>query len=257
MAMSGWHLGMGIHGGGQDLIFPSHENRIAQAPRAHEGHLYCRTRVRNSFVTADEHKMSKSLGSVLLVRDLLGQVFEEVIRMALLSSHYQHPLNWNARRLDAVRLVPMYVYRVLKMEMEGGEARVCNQNEGVLAAPSNDLNVPSALMRPRELADAVQSADPAAARLRAQAGLRVAAGLLEHYGSGQRVRLWPIWRRQRPIRFNLMPDGWSSRLRRGVLRVPGAILRRPINCAANSRAPASFVRDGVHRTVWRWQQKVE
>lgn len=73
-AMIGQHLGttIDIHGGGQDLIFPHHENEIAQGTCAHDT-LYCHTWVHNSFVTVDGQKMSKSLGNVLLVRDLLSQ----------------------------------------------------------------------------------------------------------------------------------------------------------------------------------------
>ena len=102
--MIGQHLGhtIDIHGGGQDLIFPHHENEIAQGTCAH-GELYCRTWVHNSFVTVDGQKMSKSLGNVLLVRDLLQQAPGEAIRLALLSTHYRRPLDWSAQRLAAAR----------------------------------------------------------------------------------------------------------------------------------------------------------
>lgn len=75
-----------LHGGGQDLIFPHHENEIAQGTCAHDGRLYCRTWVHNSFVTVDGRKMSKSLGNVHTVQMLLTQAPGEAIRMALLSA---------------------------------------------------------------------------------------------------------------------------------------------------------------------------
>ncbi|WP_244126535.1 cysteine--tRNA ligase [Burkholderia gladioli] len=103
-AMIGRHLGhtIDIHGGGQDLIFPHHENEIAQGSCAHDA-LYCRTWVHNSFVTVDGQKMSKSLGNVLLVRELLAEAPGEAIRFALLATHYRNPLHWNARRLAQAR----------------------------------------------------------------------------------------------------------------------------------------------------------
>ena len=81
-AMIERHLGasIDIHGGGQDLIFPHHENEIAQGTCAHDGELYCRYWVHNGFVTVEGRKMSKSLGNVLLVRDLLDEAPGEAIR---------------------------------------------------------------------------------------------------------------------------------------------------------------------------------
>ena len=96
-AMIEQHLGVSIdiHGGGQDLIFPHHENEIAQGTCAHDGELYCRYWVHNGFVTVEGRKMSKSLGNVLLVRDLLNDAPGEAIRFALLSAHYRQPLDWS------------------------------------------------------------------------------------------------------------------------------------------------------------------
>lgn len=95
-AMIQRHLGfpIDIHGGGQDLIFPHHENEIAQGCAA-TGLPYCHTWLHNSFVTVGGQKMSKSLGNVLLVRDLLQQAPGEAVRLALLASHYRQPLDWN------------------------------------------------------------------------------------------------------------------------------------------------------------------
>jgi len=150
-AMIGKHLGrtIDIHGGGQDLIFPHHENEVAQGTCAHDGELYCRTWVHNSFVTVDGQKMSKSLGNVLLVRDLLEQAPGEAIRLALLSTHYRQPLDWNEQRLDAARRTLSRFYRSLAQVAQPVSAAV---DEQVLAALSNDLNVSAALARLHELA---------------------------------------------------------------------------------------------------------
>jgi cysteinyl-tRNA synthetase len=159
-AMIGQHLGqtIDIHGGGQDLIFPHHENEIAQGTCAH-GTLYCRTWVHNSFVTVDGQKMSKSLGNVLLVRDLLSQAPGEAIRLALLSTHYRKPLDWNALRLQSAReMLAKYYDSLAKVEHIDLLPQTAPDAE-VLEALRNDLNIPGALVRLRvlvsELNDAV------------------------------------------------------------------------------------------------------
>lgn len=177
--MIGRHLGhtIDIHGGGQDLIFPHHENEIAQGTCAH-GTLYCRTWVHNSFVTVDGQKMSKSLGNVLLVRDLLGQAPGEAIRLALLSTHYRRPLDWNAERLARARRTLVHFYSVLeKVEAIAATPGVA-PDEAVLATLGNDLNVPGALVCLHGLLTVLESADSDAARAQAKARLLASAGLL-------------------------------------------------------------------------------
>ena len=92
-----------IHGGGDDLVFPHHENEIAQGSCACPGTEYCRYWVHNGFVTIDGAKMSKSLGNVRLVRELLDEVPGEAIRFALLSPHYRSPLDLSQRSLNDAR----------------------------------------------------------------------------------------------------------------------------------------------------------
>jgi cysteinyl-tRNA synthetase len=95
-AMSEAHLGVpfDIHGGGLDLIFPHHENEIAQSTCAHDGELFVRYWMHNGFVNVEKEKMAKSIGNVLVVRDLLATVPGEVIRMNMLGTHYRQPLDW-------------------------------------------------------------------------------------------------------------------------------------------------------------------
>src|SRR3546814_18325927 len=92
------HLGdtIDIHAGGQDLIFPHHENEIAQSRCAHHGAPLARYWMHNGFVSMDAEKMSKSLGNVITVADLLAAGHTgETLRLALLSAHYRQPLAWN------------------------------------------------------------------------------------------------------------------------------------------------------------------
>ena len=189
-AMIGQHLGhtIDIHGGGQDLIFPHHENEIAQGTCAH-GALYCHTWVHNSFITVEGQKMSKSLGNVLLVRDLLSQAPGEAIRFALLATHYRHPLDWNSRRLAQARQTLTRWYRRLaaatadeQAEGELGEKESIAPDAEVLEALRDDLNVPRVISRLHELSSAISDAAStdeariAAQRLRASAAL---VGLLQ------------------------------------------------------------------------------
>ncbi|MEJ2754753.1 MAG: cysteine--tRNA ligase, partial [Gammaproteobacteria bacterium] len=84
-----------IHGGGQDLMFPHHENEIAQSECACNEHPFARYWLHNGFITINDEKMAKSAGNFITVRELLAQHTGEVLRYALLSAHYRSPLNWN------------------------------------------------------------------------------------------------------------------------------------------------------------------
>ncbi|MDY0309135.1 MAG: cysteine--tRNA ligase [Castellaniella sp.] len=178
-AMIGQHLGfpIDIHGGGQDLIFPHHENEIAQGVCAH-GTLYCHTWVHNSFVTVNGQKMSKSLGNVLLVRDLLAHAPGEAIRLALLSTHYRRPLDWNARRLAAARQALMRFYASLAKAGQLPVLAGVPPDAQVLAALRNDLNVPGALARLHALRVDLDDATTDTARIQAKSCLLASAAVL-------------------------------------------------------------------------------
>jgi cysteinyl-tRNA synthetase len=183
-AMIDQHLGhtLDIHGGGQDLIFPHHENEIAQGTCAH-GARYCHTWVHNSFVTVNGQKMSKSLGNVLLVRDLLDQAPGEAIRLALLATHYRRPLDWNAERLARARRTLTHHYRALaeveELEVEGIEADTSAlPDTALLEALRRDLNVAAALTRLQQLVDELKAADRDAERAQAKGRLLASAKLL-------------------------------------------------------------------------------
>ena len=187
----GWHIecsamieqGLGrtidIHGGGQDLIFPHHENEIAQGTCAHDGELYCRYWVHNGFVTVEGRKMSKSLGNVLLVRDLLGEAPGEAIRFALLGAHYRQPLDWSADGLAQAKRGLDRVYGTLRGL---GDAPDIACPPGLLdafeAALEDDLNFPGAIAELFRIAKAARRATTMADRATYKAALRVAGGLL-------------------------------------------------------------------------------
>ncbi|RCS58123.1 cysteine--tRNA ligase [Parvibium lacunae] len=178
-AMISQHLGhtIDIHGGGQDLIFPHHENEIAQGTCAH-GTPYCRTWVHNSFVTVDGQKMSKSLGNVLLVRDLLAQAPGEAIRLALLSTHYRKPLDWNAQRLQGAKDTLIKYYESLNKVRHIDVIPQTQPDERVLEALCSDLNLPGALVRLHVLLAQLNHAETDTQRAHAKSVLLASAGML-------------------------------------------------------------------------------
>ena len=146
-AMIREHLGetIDIHGGGRDLIFPHHENEIAQSRCAHGGD-YVRYWLHNAYVDIDGEKMSKSLGNVRSVRDLLGRYRGEVLRFALLSAHYRSPLNFSAELLEQAESTLGSLYSTLR-EVQDVEldATINLEDEPFYKALMDDLNTPLAI----------------------------------------------------------------------------------------------------------------
>jgi len=162
-AMSESHLGetIDIHGGGRDLIFPHHENEIAQSICAHGGSPYCRMWVHNGFVTVEGQKMSKSLGNVLLVRDLLDEAPAEAIRLALLSTHYRAALDWTTVRLDEAKRTLVKWYRALELCSTDFLSDEAVPDSEVVCALCDDLNTSVVFARIHQLVgDLGQSSDP-------------------------------------------------------------------------------------------------
>lgn len=142
-AMSTSELGLDfdIHGGGADLMFPHHENEIAQARCAHHGSHYAKLWVHNGFLTVNGEKMSKSLGNFTTVKDLLDKgVKGEVIRFALLSTRYNEPLDWTEKLLADAQKVMDRLYR--KSPVTSRQSPV---NAEFLEALRDNLNTPKAL----------------------------------------------------------------------------------------------------------------
>ncbi|HEY8519737.1 MAG TPA: cysteine--tRNA ligase [Gammaproteobacteria bacterium] len=144
------HLGetIDIHGGGLDLVFPHHENEIAQSTCAHGGKPYARYWVHNGLLTVNGEKMAKSLGNVLLVRDLLAEHPPEAVRLALLTAHYRQPLDWTAQLLAESRQKLDRMYGALRdagVRSAAADAPAAEPPEGVVAALEDDLNLPKAI----------------------------------------------------------------------------------------------------------------
>ncbi|WP_138380209.1 cysteine--tRNA ligase [Luteithermobacter gelatinilyticus] len=150
----GWHLEcscmiedtlgetIDIHGGGLDLIFPHHENEIAQSRCAHGGAALARYWVHNGYLTVEGEKMSKSLGNFITVHELLEEgVRGEAIRLALLSAHYRQPLDFSRDGIDQAKKQLDRWYRLT----EGVEATEEDIPEDFLEALRDDLNTPKAI----------------------------------------------------------------------------------------------------------------
>lgn len=179
-AMAAKHLGktIDIHGGGIDLQFPHHENEIAQSECAH-GEQFARYWMHNGFLDMAGEKMSKSLGNVTLLNDLLEDWDGEVIRFAMLSGHYRAPLDWTDELLEQAKTTLGRIYGALRRvwDAEGGKAT----DRGVLKALQDDLNTPIALAELSRLAaDANSAADrkDEAARAQARADILAAGSLM-------------------------------------------------------------------------------
>jgi cysteinyl-tRNA synthetase len=175
------HLGttIDIHGGGNDLIFPHHENEIAQSTCAHDGKLFSRFWLHNGFVNVDHTKMSKSLGNILLVRELLEQVPGEAIRLALLNAHYRQPLDWSdSVLLEAKRKLDRLYGTLRDISDWESQWESAEPDAAFITALEDDLNTPRALAALFDLAREANRSESAAERTVLAARLRASAELL-------------------------------------------------------------------------------
>ncbi len=159
-AMSEVHLGesFDIHGGGLDLIFPHHENEIAQSVCAHGGRTFARVWMHNEMLTLGGVKMAKSLGNILTVRELLDAAPGEAVRLALLGTHYRDPLDWTSEKLRQARQSLDRFYRALTLPRDPVFERAGEADDAlkpVREALDDDLNTPLALTRLHELTGAI------------------------------------------------------------------------------------------------------
>tara|TARA_B100001059_G_scaffold51628_1_gene45205 strand:- start:3799 stop:5121 length:1323 start_codon:yes stop_codon:yes gene_type:complete len=129
-----------IHGGGQDLIFPHHENEIAQSCSAHNNNSYARYWVHNGYLNMEGQKMSKSLGNIITVKELLEQHDGEVIRLALLSTHYRKPINFGETLLEQSKNILNKLYKNLDNKSHDDLV-----SKDVINPLLDDLNTPLAI----------------------------------------------------------------------------------------------------------------
>jgi cysteinyl-tRNA synthetase len=157
-AMIEKHLGdsIDIHGGGQDLIFPHHENEIAQSCCAHDGKPFANYWLHNGFINIEGEKMSKSLGNFRMVNDLLDQYPGEVLRYVILSAHYRSEQNFGKDLLDSAwrSLDSLYGY----LRGQPGADPSVNKDSAGYAALLDDLNTPVAISELYRLAKEMHGA---------------------------------------------------------------------------------------------------
>jgi len=158
-AMIKKHLGdtIDIHAGGHDLIFPHHENEIAQSCCANDGKPLANFWMHNGFINIDGEKMSKSLGNFRLVNDLLKQYPGEVLRYVILSSHYRSEQNFSKELLDSAWRTLDSLYGFIR-GVEGQDGVLNTTGDGYRAL-LDDINTPVAISELYRLAKAVNQAD--------------------------------------------------------------------------------------------------
>ena len=188
----GWHLecstmsekNLGlpfdIHGGGLDLIFPHHENEIAQSCGAYgygnNPQFFAKYWIHNGLLDFDGEKMSKSLGNILYVHDLVKEYKGEVLRLALLSTHYRQPLNWNSSIIEQCQSILDRIYRVLNSSEV--EIEATSPSSKVLEALCDDLNTSVALAEINNLASQLSKADNKEEQVKIKSELIASASLL-------------------------------------------------------------------------------
>ena len=161
-AMSSKYLGetFDIHGGGQDLIFPHHENEIAQSCCAFGHDFYAKYWLHNGHLMVNGEKMSKSLGNFFTIREILDQVPGEAFRLYVLGTHYHQPLNWLPEGLKQAKQTMDRFYTALRStpEVDWSETK---PNTEVVEALQDDLNTPKAIAVLHGLATALNKAKTA------------------------------------------------------------------------------------------------
>ncbi|MGH8730198.1 MAG: cysteine--tRNA ligase, partial [Burkholderiales bacterium] len=180
-AMSERYLGshFDIHGGGQDLQFPHHENEIAQSEGAHS-HAFVNYWMHNGFVRVDNEKMSKSLGNFFTVREVLAKYDAEVIRFFIVRAHYRSPLNYSDQHLDEARQALTRLYTALKaVPAQAGNLDWSEPHAARFrAAMNDDFNTPEAVAVLFDLANEVNRTQSSTAATLLKS-LGAALGLLQ------------------------------------------------------------------------------
>jgi cysteinyl-tRNA synthetase len=178
-AMSKAYLGetFDIHGGGIDLVFPHHENEIAQSSCSHGGAPLANVWMHNGFITVEGQKMSKSLGNFFTVHELLEEWPGEVLRYTLLAGHYRQPLDWTQKGMTQARQNVDRLYTALR-GLGDVEATPEQPSEKLVVALRDDLNTPLALSVLHDLAGQANRASDDRDKARIKGELLAGAALL-------------------------------------------------------------------------------
>ncbi len=169
-AMIHKHLGpsIDIHGGGSDLIFPHHENELAQGRCAYENESFANYWMHNGMLTLGNEKMSKSLGNIETIRDLLRDYQGETLRYALLTGKYRSPLSWSRELVDQARSGLDRLYQAmldsnskadLTTSLDYSKVKIQDVPQAVAKALADDLNTPQALAAMHEMASQINKSD--------------------------------------------------------------------------------------------------
>ncbi len=167
----GWHLecsvmsekflgkNFDIHGGGLDLVFPHHENEIAQSCCANKVEKFANYWLHNGYVTFNKEKMSKSLGNIVTIKEMRGTISGQVIRLALLSSHYKQPLDWNEKLInESQSTLDKWYTQFEKTNKE-------ELNEDLLQPLLEDINTPGYISKLHSLYDKASKGDKSSKKI--------------------------------------------------------------------------------------------
>jgi len=178
--LSAAHLGetIDIHAVGNDLLFPHHENEVAQSTCAHGGKIFARTWLHNGMLSVEGRKMSKSLGNTLVLHELLQKYPAELLRYMLMKAHYRQPLDWSQAAVEQVQRTLDGLYTVLRdLAAVPAEATEALPAE-FLAALADDLNTPEALAALSRLAENARKATNPQVQKETKAALLAAGAFL-------------------------------------------------------------------------------
>ena len=179
-AMAETYLGesFDIHAGGLDLIFPHHENEIAQSECVHGGRIFARYWLHNEFVIVEGEKMSKSLGNFRTIRDVLADAPGEAARYAMLTAHYRDPMDWTAERLRQAKQALDRFYLGLRAVADVPATAANDIPHSVRVALEDDLNTPLALAALHEILSEFNKAEDYAEKARFKGALLAGGAVL-------------------------------------------------------------------------------
>jgi cysteinyl-tRNA synthetase len=218
-AMSWKHLGetFDIHGGGIDLVFPHHENEIAQSRCAFHTPIMAQHWMHNGFLQVEGEKMAKSAGNFVTIRGLLADWPGEILRFNMLRTHYRQPMDWTVRGLEESQKILDDWYHILGDPYGSDEGDV---DQEVLKSLTDDLNTPSALTRLHAIANEIRGPASGAYQLELKSKLRVSG-----------LQLGILWRSE--------GDYLRSHPHR-VVNIDEAAVKRLIDARANARRAKNF-----------------
>ena len=252
----GWHLEcstmakkylgdtLDIHGGGSDLIFPHHENECAQSICSHKGKPFANFWVHHGMIDFNNTKMSKSEGNLLLIRDLLKEIPGEVVRMALISTHYRKPINWSNDLIkDSKKKLDRLYGAIRKIDIFHNT----EPSNEVLLALADDLNTPKALSALFNIVKLINNSEDPMERDKYASTLMASASLL-----GLMTLSADEW-------FKTTPNGVLTREEIEHLITQRERARKSKNFSESDRIRDDLlqkgvvIEDGPDGTEWRYQ----